>query len=36
MNGIDLGMIDTGINVNAIIESDLQTITAIHMGYKTV
>ena len=36
MNGIDLGMIDTGIDVDAIIESDLQTITAIHMGYKTV
>ena len=29
-------MIDTGIDFDAIIESDLQTITAIHMGYKTV
>ena len=36
MNGFDLVMIDTGIDFDAIIESDLQTITAIHMGYKTV
>jgi len=36
MNGFDLGMIDTGIDFDAIIESDLQTITTIHMSYKTV
>ena len=34
MIGIDLGMIDTEIDVDTIIESDLKTITAIHMSYK--